>query len=313
MIPLSREALTNLGKFALDEDKKRSHVKEIAYIDNSITTSRIINAKIEENLYMHIFDSQIKKDHTFEVNTNQKTLKIRVVLDGEFTKVNNLTKEELNYTQNHIFIEYNNFERSTIINKKNQRIKYLCITLMEDYLNENDFLYDVLKENYNQNFIIKFFEANLKSKYEEIFTREYKSMIDKLYFKNKTMELLLFTLSKFEKKEKHISYLNLEDIKRIHEAKKILEESYDKKITIPILSKKVAINEFKLKKGFKEIFEITIHEHLKNIRLEKSVELLLTKEYTVKEVGSMVGYTNQASFSYAFSKKFNFLPKELLK
>lgn len=73
----------------------------------------------------------------------------------------------------------------------------------------------------------------------------------------------------------------------------------------------MGINQSKLKKGFKELYSSTIHDYLKDVRLKKAIEYLHTKQYSIKEVSYMVGYTSQASFSYAFKQKYNCAPKNI--
>ena len=80
----------------------------------------------------------------------------------------------------------------------------------------------------------------------------------------------------------------------------IIDENFKENITIPLLSKKIALNQTKLKKAFKELFGKTVHEYLKDLRLEKALEFLTSNKYSIKEVALMCGYTNQGSFTYAF-------------
>lgn len=313
MIRITRKELANLGKVYREEDKTKSYIKEIVKVDNDFTNTKIISTKIEENVYMSVIESLAKKDFIVSGKSNCKVLKITAMLEGEFKKINNITKEEFVYKQNSIVIEYLTKEDTSVIQKKSNTIKYLHISLMEEYLSENDFLYDSLKNSANENFLVELSEPNIKNLYQELFDRNYKGMIDKIYLKNKTMDLIFYALNNFSKKEKTFDFLNDEDIKRIKQAKKIMEEQFQEKITIALLSKKVAINEYKLKKGFKELFNTTIHLYLKKLRLNKAVEYLRTKEYSIKEVSQMVGYSSQSSFTYAFSKEYEILPRDLLK
>ena len=40
-------------------------------------------------------------------------------------------------------------------------------------------------------------------------------------------------------------------------------------------------------------------------------EMLLSGDFTVKEVGLEIGYTNLSNFAAAFRKEFNLLPSEI--
>ena len=48
------------------------------------------------------------------------------------------------------------------------------------------------------------------------------------------------------------------------------------------------------------------------LRVEKARELLSTKEYSVKEVSNIVGYSDVSYFSRIFKKELGYPPIELL-
>ena len=248
-------------------------------------------------------------NHIFKnFEQKNKQIQIRIILNGKLEKLNHRTNEKRVYTKNEISLEYEENVEESLLNKRGQHLKYICITLDEGYINENDFFYQMFENTFSK----KIYEPNLHNRFKELFDREYSSGLDKIYLKNKTMEMILYVLEEFQKKEKFtIDGFDDEDIKRVKQAQEILKNYFHEKITIPKLAKKVALNQSKLKKGFKELSGKTIHEYLKDVRLEKAVEYLKANKYSIKEVSLMVGYTNQGSFSYAFSNKFNCLPKDI--
>lgn len=48
-------------------------------------------------------------------------------------------------------------------------------------------------------------------------------------------------------------------------------------------------------------------------RLEQAREMLKTGNYSVKQVGVNIGFSNLSNFAMAFRKEFGLLPKELLR
>lgn len=299
-----------IGKVIIKEERTNSFIKQITTINNQYIHLKIINSMIEDDLYLNIVDNKIKQSYIQKLRVKNKHLQIRIILEGILEKLDHSTNEKNIYKENEISIEYKQDLEESLLHKQGQHTKYICITLNEKYLNENGFFSDIFKETFSK----KFYEPDLKNKFLELFNREYTSGLDKIYLKNKTMEVILYVLEELKKEEKfNLNDLDEEDIKRIKKAKMILEDSFKENITIMLLAKKVALNQTKLKKGFKKLFNKTIHEYLKNFRLEKAIEYLKTNKYTVKEVSTMVGYTNQGSFSYAFSSKFKCLPKDIQK
>ena len=91
-----------------------------------------------------------------------------------------------------------------------------------------------------------------------------------------------------------------------------LEENLDENHSLAGLSRKVALNEFKLKRGFRERFGITVFGYLRQCRMDRSRQLLLSRRYTVLEVANAVGYANPSHFARAFRGCFGLNPKAFL-
>lgn len=96
-------------------------------------------------------------------------------------------------------------------------------------------------------------------------------------------------------------------------AREILEEEFEQMLSIKELSKRVAINECYLKKGFKAMFGKTINEYQQQLRIAKAKRLLQIDGYTVSAVANTLGYSSISHFSTAFKKATNMKPCELLK
>lgn len=105
---------------------------------------------------------------------------------------------------------------------------------------------------------------------------------------------------------------NEEGREKIMLAREILLKHIGEPITIKSLSKKVAINECYLKKGFKEVFGTTIFDFYHNQRMEHAKYLLYEKGLNVTEVSSLLGYSSISHFSTAFKKHTGLKPCELL-
>ena len=73
------------------------------------------------------------------------------------------------------------------------------------------------------------------------------------------------------------------------------------------------LNEFKLKKGFKELFGTTVFDYLYDLKMEYAKQLLAADEVLVNEVSGMVGYRNPNHFSTAFKRKYGMNPTQLRK
>jgi len=309
MTHLPKSKLYEVGKVILKEERSKSFVKQVARVNNQYINLNIINAMIEDDIYINIVDNYIKNSHIQKLRNKSEQLQIRLIIQGKLEKLDQSTNEKVIYNENEISVEYKKNINEALLNKQSEHIKYICITLDEHYLKENSYIRDIFKGNFSK----KFYEPNLKSLFLELFNRDYSNKMDKIYLKNRTMQIILYVFEELKKDEIKIEMLNKDDIKRVKKAKIYIQEYFYENITIPLLSKKVALNTTKLKKGFKELFGKTLGEFLRDYRLLKAVEYLKEDIYSVKEVSLKCGYTNQASFSYAFSKKYGIKPKDIQK
>lgn len=309
LFTITRKQLAKISKKTRDEDINKSYIKESLSIDEDFAKIQIISSKIENDLFMAVIQSNAKQTFATVGQTEGISLKITAMIQGNFTKINNITKEKIFYKENYVLIEYLKQENTTIIQEKGNNLKYIHITIKEQYLKENPYILNILNKGDKNDFLINFFYPNIKNQYLDLFSYPYDNKIDKLYLKNKTMDLMFFALTNAKSNFISLNYLNEDDIIRIKKAKNILDNDFHKNITIAYLSKAVAVNEFKLKKGFKDLYKNTIRNYLIQTRLNKACEYLKSNKYSINEISTMVGYKTQASFSYAFSKKYNSSPK----
>lgn len=105
---------------------------------------------------------------------------------------------------------------------------------------------------------------------------------------------------------------NEADREKIVRAREVLLQHIGEPLTIKELSRKVAINECYLKKGFKEMFGTTIFDFYQSQRMEHARYLLYEKGLSVTEVSIMLGYSSISHFSTAFKKHTGLKPCELL-
>lgn len=152
---------------------------------------------------------------------------------------------------------------------------------------------------------------------ESLLNNTYSESFENIYINAQTQMLLLYSLECMlgNKDEESFSckfLANETDRDKILKAREVLLEHIGEPITIKDLSRKVAINECYLKKGFKEIFGTTIFDFYQNQRMEHAKYLLYEKGLSVTEVSLMLGYSSISHFSTAFKKHTGIKPCELL-
>lgn len=140
----------------------------------------------------------------------------------------------------------------------------------------------------------------------------YDNATRQFYFDLKVRELLYQMLVNAYKRNPTEQYFTPWETAKIHEARTILESYISKKPpTIKALAKQVALNEFKLKSGFRQYFGSGIFEWLIERRMQYAKQLILTTNKPIKDVCVLVGYPRSTNFTTAFRRRFGFTPGSL--
>ncbi|MBN8857132.1 MAG: helix-turn-helix transcriptional regulator [Sphingobacteriales bacterium] len=132
------------------------------------------------------------------------------------------------------------------------------------------------------------------------------------YFDLKVRELLYHMLENaFNQDTNKLSFTPWE-VERIHEARKILlKHIASKPPSIKKLARLVTLNEYKLKKGFRQYFNTSIGQWMQEQKLQYSRELILNTNKPIKEISNLVGYPLTTNFITAFRRNFGTTPGEL--
>lgn len=137
-------------------------------------------------------------------------------------------------------------------------------------------------------------------------------VMKRLFLEARTLELLMLQVEQAES----LSKLNGAPVRSVeydalYEAKAILERSIDNPPTIRTLARMVGLNEFSLKKGFKDTFNQTVYGFVNSVKMQQARQLLLDGNKSINDVSAMAGYKNPQHFTAAFKKYFGVLPSKL--
>ena len=110
--------------------------------------------------------------------------------------------------------------------------------------------------------------------------------------------------------ESPIERTKLYDVPALELAKAIIEKDPIKHIHISALADRAGINEFKLKLGFRELFQTSPYQYRLHLCLEKAKALLEETDDTIDQIASKVGFETYNGFSTAFKKAFNIAPTQ---
>ncbi len=148
----------------------------------------------------------------------------------------------------------------------------------------------------------------------QILSCPYQGIARQIYLESKVLELISLQLIQLIQSQSEIisssssGYLQPDDIERIHQAKSILEANLENPPSLMELAREVQLNDYKLKRGFKEVFGTTTFGYLQKIRMERGKNLLAERMLTVGGVAQTVGYKSPSRFCDAFKKHFGITP-----
>lgn len=111
----------------------------------------------------------------------------------------------------------------------------------------------------------------------------------------------------------HCDSVGREQERRALEAvAQFLQENLSEEHSLAELSRRHHLNEFKLKRGFREQYGSTVFGYLRRKRMERARELLLGGDESVLGVANAVGYANPSHFTRAFRSVHGINPGTLL-
>lgn len=85
--------------------------------------------------------------------------------------------------------------------------------------------------------------------------------------------------------------------------REMIQDQIDTSITLKELSKSLDINPSYLSREFSRHFQnLSFGEYVRNLRIERSVELMLNPEYSLTEIAYLAGFSDQSHFTRIFKK-----------
>ena len=209
----------------------------------------------------------------------------------------------------------NSFSSQELKVSKGTYVQGLTLQLTEEWLKDKiaqpgTANYSLFKE---KDIFQSFLNPKSKKLLKEIFADDIPSNLPELYVNNRISRLLEEFL------ERILSYgtsgnkfpASAKDAQNLLRIESYLLENYTEDFpSVEKLARMAFMSPTKLKTLFKNAFGVGMYEYYQRNRMHKAKELLNSGEYTVSEVGEMIGYQNLSNFSNAFKKEFDYLPKD---
>lgn len=309
------EILSNLDGFTNAKESQSYYLDEndilVDYQKNIISND------------ISLFRGVINFKNDININESSKIngLCIDITLDGEFNATDNLTGAKFSKTKNTTLVNFINKTNLNINCQGKNIVKNMGIIINGEFLNKyflSQINSDFILRNYEKNITTNLKQINQITKTtllaNEILHCIYNKKLEDIFLQSKVYEIIYNELNQIiSKKDKNpnIKFTN-DDIEALKKAKELItkEKLF---ISVKELSRKVALNEFKLKYGFRHFYKISVGQMILQTRLIEAKKLLETSELNINEIAQIVGYKYTQSFSAAFKAKFKLSPKDVMK
>lgn len=134
-----------------------------------------------------------------------------------------------------------------------------------------------------------------------------------VFSKAKIYETLSYYFDKKSEEQNACPFLKLEgDMNRIRKAKSILVKNMADPPSLKELAMDVGLSEYKLKRGFSEVYGDSVYRYLLEYKLGYAKLLLDQGQLQVNEIAYELGYANPSHFISAFKKRYGITPKKYM-
>lgn len=139
--------------------------------------------------------------------------------------------------------------------------------------------------------------------------------LNRLHFESINLELFALACESLliDSRLQAPGQINKADTERIYYARELLLNRLSDLPTIRELSLLSGLNEFKLKRGFKQLFGKSILSFANEARLDAALTALYKGEKTISEIAYELGYSHPQHFHRAFKQRYGKTPKSILK
>ena len=153
----------------------------------------------------------------------------------------------------------------------------------------------------------------LKYFFDSFWARTLPVNVGRLYFESRVMELLAHQCQLLLEAPVRQPAIGKADLEKIYHARDIILRNLCGPLSLAELSGQVCLNEFKLKKYFRQVFGLSVFALVQDERLKRAKQLLFEGEKNISAIAYELGYAHPQHFQRAFKQRFGVTPGSLLK
>jgi AraC family transcriptional regulator, transcriptional activator of the genes for pyochelin and ferripyochelin receptors len=258
------------------------------------------------------------------IQYNDKSfVEMNFMLEGHVLQTHEGLLDQYHYRKGHHNILFNPYSMETnqLINTGTHRIFSVSILptkmmeLFAGYLEEMaPFAEKLAKgEPFVLHAPVQGLTNELKYFFDRFWARTLPLNVGRLYFESRVMELLanqchLLLGAPFRQPD-----IEKADLEKIYHTRDIILRNLSSPLSLTGLSRQVCLNEFKLKKYFRQVFGLSVFALVQEERLKRAKQLIFEGEKNISAIAYELGYSHPQHFQRAFKQQFGVTPGSLLK
>lgn len=283
------------------------------------TDKYVINCVVNNIKFTGLFDGglfweQIMTDRTH----SHYQYEIHIVADGEYLVEDINGKENVKVTIGDVIIIPPNFYHSSHADDTSKirnyafRLEIDCVKKTKDSEIEYNKIIDSLT---NKGMLISYspWAIPLISEIKnELLSKQFGSFdLAEIAFKKLIIKLLRSLLKKGSSKRKEIASAYNDVLVRNETITMFFDSNFSNPdLSANDLATHLNLSVRQLNRVFREVYNISFHKKLIEVRLALARKFLIKTNYTIEEIAEKVGFSSSSGFFVAFKKEFGLTPKE---
>lgn len=197
--------------------------------------------------------------------------------------------------------------RKKFLKKRTTNVSTLC-----------DKLYEIFVDTDHENRFASYGTLDLKMAdlVQKLRKIKAKGMLRTLKIEAKVYEILSLHIAQHNRLlegEELPDSLNKSELKLIRKLANDILKVPAKEYSLEQLSFKSGLTQAKLQEGFKFLYNRTVTEYIRHVRLETARDMLKTTDLNISQIVYSIGFSSRSYFSKIFKEKYNITPNQFKK
>lgn len=302
----------------------------ILKINNNIAIGSIRFIAFDWGVNLSDLDLKFHKEVVLKIKSSSEFNPIRFIYasKGNFTHRFSIKNEEKKIEQFESLIFTNKDDSYNYIHfPENELLEINAIQIVRKYFlrkrttnvsSLNQKLYEVFVDTDHENRFANYGTLNLKMAdlIKELKNIKGKGMLRVLKIEAKVYEILSLHIQQHNQMLKGVKLptsLLKGELKIIRKISADISKTPSKDYNLEQLSQDSGLTQAKLQDGFKFLYNRTVTEYIRHIRLETARTLLKTTDLNISQIVYTIGFSSRSYFSKIFREKYDITPNEFKK